>query len=54
MMIFGAYLMIGFVFTAWTFAWGVGDYKGPMSAFLIMPLIWPYQLYLQLKYKGIL
>lgn len=54
MTVIAVYLLVGLVFTVWTFAWVVGDYKGPMSAFVIMPLIWPYQLYLQLKYKGIL
>ncbi|UOF77799.1 hypothetical protein [Caudoviricetes sp.] len=35
----------------WCMAWAYGDARVPLSSFIIIVLIWPYQLYLQRRNK---
>jgi hypothetical protein len=42
------YLLIGVAFSIWCYAW---SYKAniPLGAYFNIIIIWPYQLYLQVK-----
>jgi len=46
------YIICGFVCAVWSFCWSYPDVKVPISAYFWIIIVWPYQLYLQWRYKN--
>jgi len=46
------YLFIGIFAAVYSFIWSYPDSKAPIRAYVLIIIIWPYQLYLQWKYEN--
>lgn len=46
------YLFIGIFVALYSLFWSYPDAKAPIRAYILIVIIWPYQIYLQWRYKN--